>query len=88
MALDSKRDPEKQSSKDGHYVEVVNAYDPSQESKWTRWGLNLESFKPAPGPTHRYIDGKKVPIVEGDTLLQTKFKNRHLQMIAVGGSIG
>jgi amino acid transporter len=26
-------------------------YDPSLESKWTRLGLNIESFKRAPGTT-------------------------------------
>lgn len=26
-------------------------YDPSKESRWTRLGLSLESFKPAPGST-------------------------------------
>jgi amino acid transporter len=30
------------------YEEV---YDPSLESRWTRAGLNLESFKRAPGST-------------------------------------
>jgi hypothetical protein len=29
----------------------VSRYDPSQESKWTRWGFTLESFKRAPGST-------------------------------------
>ena len=29
----------------------IEFYDPSKESVWTRLGLNLESFKRAPGPT-------------------------------------
>ena len=28
-----------------------DVYDPSQESKWTRAGLTMESFKRAPGTT-------------------------------------
>jgi len=71
------------------YTEDAAAYDPMQESKWTRWGLTPESFKPAPGMVHVYDDGHgKVGAVKGNTMLQHKFKNRHLQMIAFGGSIG
>ncbi len=29
----------------------IAIYDPSKETKWTRAGLSLESFKRAPGPT-------------------------------------
>lgn len=29
----------------------VQIYDPSKETKWTRAGISLESFKRAPGPT-------------------------------------
>ncbi|ORY78861.1 amino-acid permease inda1 [Leucosporidium creatinivorum] len=68
-------------------------YDPSKESFWTRAGLNWESYKRAPGTT----GGLKVsgdaahidPLKEGSNpMLQQKMKPRHLQMIAVGGSIG
>jgi len=74
------------------YTEEVQVYDPSKESKLTRFGLTWESFKPAPGPTadqlvHGANDYEKSIGVSG-TMLQKKFKNRHLQMIAVGGSIG
>jgi hypothetical protein len=38
-----------------HCAEVstkpVDFYDPSKESKWTRWGFSPESFKRAPGTT-------------------------------------
>jgi len=70
------------------YTEDAEIYDPSLESKWTRWGCTPESFKKAPGFAHTYHDGEKVGAVKGNTMLQHKFKNRHLQMIAVGGSIG
>ncbi|ORY78860.1 APC amino acid permease [Leucosporidium creatinivorum] len=68
-------------------------YDPSKESFWTRAGLSWESYKRAPGTT----GGLKVsgnadhidPLKEGSNpMLQQKMKPRHLQMIAVGGSIG
>ncbi|KIY72261.1 APC amino acid permease [Cylindrobasidium torrendii FP15055 ss-10] len=66
-------------------------YDPSLESRWTRLGLNLESFKRAPGVTgtqvisgHADVEGAQADM----PLLQPKMKTRHLNMIAVGGSIG
>lgn len=66
-------------------------YDPSKESRLTRLGLTFESFKRAPGST----GGQVVHGAQGDTekhgdnpMLQQTMKNRHLQMIAVGGSIG
>ncbi|GAA6058880.1 hypothetical protein JCM10212_002824 [Sporobolomyces blumeae] len=65
-------------------------YDPSKESIWTRLGLNVESFKPAPGHTAGHAvagDADPMKAVEAP-LLQQKMKKRHLQMIAVGGSIG
>jgi len=69
------------------YTEDAQHYDPSLESRWTRWGISPESFKKAPGFTHSYADDGS-GAVAGNTMLQHKFKNRHLQMIAVGGSIG
>ncbi|CDZ96589.1 amino-acid permease inda1 [Phaffia rhodozyma] len=74
---------------DSHHGEI---YDPSKESIWTRLGLSAESYKRAPGltagrATHGTadIDMEK----EGNqNILQAKMKPRHLQMIAVGGSIG
>ncbi|KAL8283798.1 hypothetical protein RQP46_005230 [Phenoliferia psychrophenolica] len=67
-------------------------YDPSKESVWTRMGLSWESYKRAPGAT----GGQRVAgtagndgLGEGENpMLQQKMKPRHLQMIAVGGSIG
>jgi len=70
------------------YEEV---YDPSLESRWTRAGLTMESFKRAPGSTRGIVYQGNAPpeFVEQDSLLlQQKMKPRHLQMIAVGGSIG
>ncbi|KAF5339711.1 hypothetical protein D9758_014909 [Tetrapyrgos nigripes] len=69
-------------------------YDPSKESIWTRLGVNLESFKRAPGATGQQIvagdligeDLEKVR--QEGPMLQAKMKPRHLTMIAVGGSIG
>lgn len=69
-------------------------YDPSKESIWTRLGVNFESFKRAPGTTGGQVvagagnvqDLEKV--VADAPMLQQKMKPRHLQMIAVGGSIG
>ncbi|PPQ67198.1 hypothetical protein CVT24_011269 [Panaeolus cyanescens] len=69
-------------------------YDPSKESVWTRVGLSLESFKRAPGTTGGQVvaGGNNVNDLErvlaDAPMLQQKMKPRHLQMIAVGGSIG
>lgn len=66
-------------------------YDPSQESIWTRAGLNIESFKRAPGTTRGLVAHGDIPlelVAHDNPLLQQKMKPRHLQMIAVGGSIG
>ena len=66
-------------------------YDPSQESILTRIGLNFESFKRAPGSTRGLVTHGDVPlelVAHDNPLLQQKMKPRHLQMIAVGGSIG
>merc|ERR1711939_694126 len=96
-------DHEKGSSKDEHsaYVSTEPAtapgregpalYDPSKESFATRLGVNFESFKRAPGSTGGLaLEGASVdPLKPHDNpLLQQKMKPRHLQMIAVGGSIG
>ncbi|EAU86568.1 amino-acid permease inda1 [Coprinopsis cinerea okayama7 len=72
----------------------VEFYDPSKESKWTRIGLTLESFKRAPGTTGgQVVNGANnvedlEKIMADAPMLQQKMKPRHLQMIAVGGSIG
>jgi amino acid transporter len=69
-------------------------YDPSKESVWTRLGVTFESFKRAPGTTGGLvIEGaaaadKSELLVYENPMLQQKMKPRHLQMIAVGGSIG
>jgi len=73
-------------------TDVHTIYDPTQESKWTRRGFTLESFKRAPASTGgQVVTGEQHVGTEAVTdapMLQQKFKNRHLQMIAVGGSIG
>ncbi|KAF8066571.1 APC amino acid permease [Lyophyllum atratum] len=71
----------------------VEFYDPSKESIWTRLGLSFESFKRAPGTTGGIlIEGQSIEDAErmraDNPMLQQKMKPRHLQMIAVGGSIG
>merc|ERR1712093_207419 len=96
-------DHEKGSSKDEHSAYVSTEpttapgregpalYDPSKESFATRLGVNFESFKRAPGSTGGLaLEGASVdPLKPHDNpLLQQKMKPRHLQMIAVGGSIG
>ncbi|KAF8875776.1 APC amino acid permease [Infundibulicybe gibba] len=69
-------------------------YDPSKESRWTRLGLSLESFKRAPGTTGGQVvvgdhNAEDLERIKADApMLQQKMKPRHLQMIAVGGSIG
>jgi len=70
------------------YTEDAATYDPMLESKWTRMGVTFESFKTAPGFAHSQHQGDEAGAIRGNTMLQHKFKNRHLQMIAVGGSIG
>lgn len=73
------------------FKEDEQVYDPMQESKWTRAGLTAESFKRAPGTTRGLVvHGDAPPELVGasNPLLQQKMKPRHLQMIAVGGSIG
>ncbi|KAM0751784.1 hypothetical protein T439DRAFT_379874 [Meredithblackwellia eburnea MCA 4105] len=90
-------DPEKVSQDSKGATEVHTRtepafYDPSKESIWTRAGLSLESYKRAPGSTggirvagtadHDILGAEENP------MLQQKMKPRHLQMIAVGGSIG
>ncbi|KAJ9113580.1 hypothetical protein QFC20_001932 [Naganishia adeliensis] len=75
-------------------IEQTEFYDPSKESIWTRAGLNFESYKRAPGVTGgQEVVGIEDPEARAQRLkdspmLQQKMKPRHLQMIAVGGSIG
>ncbi|WOO77221.1 Amino-acid permease inda1 [Vanrija pseudolonga] len=66
-------------------------YDPSKESLATRMGLTFESFKRAPGSTRGLVAHGDIPPelqAHDNPQLQQKMKPRHLQMIAVGGSIG
>lgn len=73
------------------YTQEEEPYDPSQESRMTRLGLNIESFKRAPGTTRGLVAHGDIPpeyLQHDNPLLQQKMKPRHLQMIAVGGSIG
>jgi hypothetical protein len=66
-----------------------DVYDPSKESRWTRIGLNAESFKRAPGTTAGQVVHGDVPpefLGHDNPLLQQKLKPRHLTMIAVGMS--
>ncbi|GAA5823711.1 hypothetical protein JCM11251_000735 [Rhodosporidiobolus azoricus] len=93
-------DVEKAKDGEGSYVRTEPAavaaardqvvYDPSKESIWTRLGLNFESFKRAPGATGGLeVHGSADPLKAGENpMLQQKMKPRHIQMIAVGGSIG
>lgn len=87
-------DPSKEKSNGTSTKAVPAFYDPSQESIWTRLGLSLESFKRAPGVTGgQVVAGEhnvgELENVQADMpMLQPKMKKRHLNMIAVGGSIG
>jgi amino acid transporter len=65
-------------------------YDPSKESIWTRIGVTRESFKRAPGSTHVKGDSDIPPeFLDHDKVqYQQTMKPRHLQMIAVAGTIG
>lgn len=70
---------------DGH--DLGDSYDPSKESLLTRLGLNIESFKRAPGTTRGLVAHGDIPpeyLQHDNPLLQQKMKPRHLQMIAVG----
>lgn len=93
-AHDSK-DVEAYVSTDAVGVEGADApaglYDPSKEKFATRLGVNLESFKRAPGSTGGLmVNGETAdPLKQHDNpMLQQKMKPRHLNMIAVGGAIG
>ncbi|GAA5886560.1 hypothetical protein JCM5296_005328 [Sporobolomyces johnsonii] len=91
-------DEEKGSDKTSdHFVSTQPAaatepvlYDPSKESLATRLGVNLESFKRAPGTTGGLVShGNANPLIAQESpLLQQSMKPRHLNFIAVGGSIG
>ncbi|WWD01753.1 hypothetical protein V866_008699 [Kwoniella sp. B9012] len=96
-AINSYNDVEKKGGEagGGHHVSVDPAqdvyYDPSKEKFLTRLGFNLESFKRAPGTTRGLVSHGDIPpeyVQHDNPLLQQKMKPRHLQMIAVGGSIG
>ena len=72
------------------YTQEEEPYDPSQESRMTRLGLNIESFKRAPGTTRGLVAHGDIPpeyLQHDNPLLQQKMKPRHLQMIAVGESV-
>ncbi|TFK18849.1 amino-acid permease inda1 [Coprinopsis marcescibilis] len=85
------KDVDSSSASSGRRVEI---YDPSKESKLTRIGLTLESFKRAPGTTAgQVVNGANnvedlEKVMADAPMLQQQMKPRHLQMIAVGGSIG
>ncbi|GAA5954880.1 hypothetical protein JCM21900_004975 [Sporobolomyces salmonicolor] len=91
-------DEEKGSDKTSdHFVSTQPAaatepvlYDPSKESLATRLGVNFESFKRAPGTTGGLVThGNANPLIAQESpLLQQSMKPRHLNFIAVGGSIG
>ncbi|OCF55080.1 hypothetical protein L486_07190 [Kwoniella mangroviensis CBS 10435] len=96
-AINSYNDVEKKGGEQagGHHVSVDPAqdayYDPSKEKFLTRLGFNFESFKRAPGTTRGLVSHGDIPpeyLQHDNPLLQQKMKPRHLQMIAVGGSIG
>ncbi|KAG0658435.1 hypothetical protein C6P46_005798, partial [Rhodotorula mucilaginosa] len=66
-------------------------YDPKKEKLATRLGVNIESFKRAPGTTAglQSQGGAADPLrAHENPMLQQKMKPRHLNMIAVGGAIG
>ncbi|KAL1413314.1 Amino acid permease [Vanrija albida] len=66
-------------------------YDPTKETSLTRLGLSFESFKRAPGTTRGLVGHGDIPkelLAHDQPLLQQQMKPRHLQMIAVSGSIG
>lgn len=50
---DSHAEPRVVAAKASEYDDQV--YDPSMESKWTRLGLNFESYKRAPGHTAQQV---------------------------------
>ncbi|KAF9044928.1 APC amino acid permease [Panaeolus papilionaceus] len=92
--MEPKHEKDIENSSDPGNTPRYEFYDPSKESKWTRMGVNFESFKRAPGTTGGQIvaGGKNVSnlerVVADAPMLQQKMKPRHLKMIAVGGSIG
>lgn len=63
--------------------EAPTIYDPKQESRMTRLGLNFRSFTKAPGVTAGQTIHGQVGDVEGanhHSTLQQSMKDRHLKM--------
>ncbi|KAF7760107.1 hypothetical protein Agabi119p4_10783 [Agaricus bisporus var. burnettii] len=93
MSIHEKKDQKDPDSSSYNEDSGHKFYDPSKESIWTRLGVNFESFKRAPGTTAgQAVYGNNVEDIEkimaDAPMLQQKMKQRHLTMIAVGGSIG
>ncbi|KAF9456227.1 APC amino acid permease [Collybia nuda] len=92
--MDQKNEEKYKESVTSVVAPQVDFYDPSKESIWTRLGVSFESFKRAPGTTGGQVIQGEHNIENLDKMraenpmLQQKMKPRHLQMIAVGGSIG
>lgn len=49
--MDPRNEKDVEASSEGSTPKNIQLYDPSQESIWTRLGVNFESFKRAPGVT-------------------------------------
>lgn len=79
-------DHESPTAPDGRVI-----YDPKKEKLATRLGVNLESFKRAPGATAglQVHGGAADPLrAHENPMLQQKMKPRHLNMIAYAHSSG
>jgi len=78
-----------------HNPEFGTTAETHRVSTWTRW---VDSFKKDPnahatpkgvvGANGKVFDVEGAAAATADTGLQRKLKGRHLQMIAIGGSIG